>query len=379
MKDNGAESIPSENIKVSVILPVWNPGPGIDRCIASLRGQSLREIEMIFVDDLGTDDSMTKVHAAAAADTRIRVIVNPENLGAGPSRNAGIEAARGDYLLFADPDDYIDLTFLEELYREALEKDLSLVKGSFVCETEDGTQVPRFDLNQKILTELAAGKPLFELLTYQHTSVLIARRILRDGNIRFGTSRCGEDTTFLLRLCSIEASFGICGTSGAYHYVQRTDSHMHRWNEQQLKWRLDGFKEKVDFLLSRKFDCNAEKYVLDSVRFLLRLHSYAVSFPELKNYSAEFLSSIREQALRCPLTAKAVNSDLKIRGLIVYGENLGRTPYKTYPGYPDGKEPLLIDKWWIRFLLSHPREIPAASVDCFRTVKNKLIKALIRE
>ena len=66
MRHSGSENDSLESIKVSVILPVWNPGPGIDRCITSLRNQTLEEIEMIFVDDRGTDDAMAKVRAAAA-------------------------------------------------------------------------------------------------------------------------------------------------------------------------------------------------------------------------------------------------------------------------------------------------------------------------
>ena len=101
---------------VSVIVPVWNPGPGITRCIESLRNQTLEEIEMIFVDDCGTDDSMDKVRDAAEDDSRILIIENGKNIGAGPSRNRGIEAARGEYLSFVDPDDHVAPDFLELLY-----------------------------------------------------------------------------------------------------------------------------------------------------------------------------------------------------------------------------------------------------------------------
>ena len=364
---------------VSVIIPVWNTGPEIDRCIASLCGQSLKEIELIFVDDRGTDDAMAKVHAAAAADPRIRVIVNPENLGPGPSRNAGIAAARGEYLLFVDPDDYIDQTYLEELYREAIEKDLTLVKGGYVYEKEDGTQVPQFDLNRKILTGLAKGKPLFTLLTYQHTSVLINRRILQDGNIRYGTSRYGEDTTFLLRLCCIDASFGVCITSGGYHCVSRDGSSMNQWNEQQLMARLDGFREKVDYLLSRKFDSYAENYVLDRVSDQLRIISYVSKVSVLKGSSAAFMAGLKKQVLRCPLSEEAINSDMEIRGLVLYGENLARGPYSAGFVKPTVKDQMRFICQWLAFMFRHPCEIPAVSADIFRTVKNKMVKALIRE
>ena len=129
-----ADSTISERPRISVILPVWNPGPGIDRCISSLRGQTLKDIEMIFVDDRGTDDAMEKIRAAAAEDPRIRILENPENMGSGPSRNRGIEAARGEYILCVDPDDFIDHHFLEVLYQYAAEKNLDIVKGSIVLD-----------------------------------------------------------------------------------------------------------------------------------------------------------------------------------------------------------------------------------------------------
>ena len=76
----------SEKIKVSVILPVRNPDPGINYCISSLRNQKLRKIEIIFVDELGTDGSVDKVQAADQSDCRIRILKNKENKGQGYSR-----------------------------------------------------------------------------------------------------------------------------------------------------------------------------------------------------------------------------------------------------------------------------------------------------
>ena len=63
-----------KSVKISVIIPVWNPGPGVSRCIESLRDQTLKEIEMIFVDDCGTDDSMDRVRGEAKVDPRIRIL-----------------------------------------------------------------------------------------------------------------------------------------------------------------------------------------------------------------------------------------------------------------------------------------------------------------
>ena len=107
------------NPKVSVVLPVHNVEQHIARCIGSLRVQTMDELEFIFVDDCSTDGSMVEVELWAAEDDRVRIIRNEQNLGAGPSRNRGIEAANGEYVSFIDPDDYVSSDFYELLYTAA--------------------------------------------------------------------------------------------------------------------------------------------------------------------------------------------------------------------------------------------------------------------
>ena len=198
-----------ENPKVSIIVPVWNPGPGISRCVESLRGQTLEDIEMIFVDDCGTDSAMDVVHAAAKEDSRIRILENPENLGPGISRNKGIEVARGEYLSFVDADDYVDLDFLEILYH----------KGR----TKNGIIISKSYKNDAIQEGLKNEYPLFLLFTNEHQSALFHRRLFVSSVIRYGLSRNAEDTTFLLKACHAEKSFGI-DDHVAYHYIYRNNS-----------------------------------------------------------------------------------------------------------------------------------------------------------
>ena len=69
---------------------------------------------MIFIDDCGSDRAMDFVQEAAKSDNRIRILSNTSNIGPGPSRNRGIEAAKGEYLAFLDPDGYLDSHFLEK-------------------------------------------------------------------------------------------------------------------------------------------------------------------------------------------------------------------------------------------------------------------------
>lgn len=113
--------------KVSVIIPVYNTEKYLRQCLDSVINQSLREIEIICVDDGSTDGSIELLEAYAGDDSRIQVIKNEKNLHAGPSRNRGLKYARGDYTLFLDADDWLVDNNLERLYSDTsrLKADIS--------------------------------------------------------------------------------------------------------------------------------------------------------------------------------------------------------------------------------------------------------------
>ena len=94
----------------SLIIPCWNVAQTLPACVACVREQTLGDFEAIFVDDGSTDGTASILAAAAAEDSRIRVITQP-NRGVSAARNAGLDAARGTYIFFADPDD----TFSREM------------------------------------------------------------------------------------------------------------------------------------------------------------------------------------------------------------------------------------------------------------------------
>ena len=104
--------------KISVIIPIYRAETYIERCVRSVMIQSLREIEIICVDDASPDKSATIVERLAAEDSRIRLIRHDRNRGAGPARNTGIEAARSPYVTGVDSDDYILPETMEKLWEE---------------------------------------------------------------------------------------------------------------------------------------------------------------------------------------------------------------------------------------------------------------------
>ncbi|MBQ8617169.1 MAG: glycosyltransferase [Clostridia bacterium] len=112
--------------KVSVIIPVYNCEKFLRECVDSLRGQTMQEIEMIFVCDASPDNSLAIIREYEALDSRIRVIAFEKNRGVSAARNAGIELAAGEYVIFCDSDDWIEPEMYERLYAMATEHDADI-------------------------------------------------------------------------------------------------------------------------------------------------------------------------------------------------------------------------------------------------------------
>ena len=117
-------------IKVSVIVPVYNVEEYLRQALDSLKDQTLKEMEFVCVNDGSRDGSLSIMEEYADADDRF-VIISQENGGYGKAMNTGIRAAKGEYLGILEPDDYVEPTMYEELYKCAKENDLDLVKSDF--------------------------------------------------------------------------------------------------------------------------------------------------------------------------------------------------------------------------------------------------------
>lgn len=116
---------PSQNIKVSIVVPVYNAEKTLERCLDSLRKQTLKDIEIICVNDGSTDKSGEILAKYAAHDARFKIITQ-ENKYIGAARNAGIDAATGEYVGFLDSDDWVSLDYYEDLYNQAKKYDADM-------------------------------------------------------------------------------------------------------------------------------------------------------------------------------------------------------------------------------------------------------------
>lgn len=122
--------------KVSIIIPTYNVEMYLDECLVSVKRQTLQDIEIICVNDGSTDNSLSIIKKYAEGDPRF-VIIDKENGGYGKAMNIGLDKATGEYIGIVEPDDFVPLSMYEDLYNEAKEHNLDMIKADFYRFTRD--------------------------------------------------------------------------------------------------------------------------------------------------------------------------------------------------------------------------------------------------
>ena len=191
-----------ETPRVSVVIPVYNAEKYLRGCMDSVLGQTLRELEVICVDDGSTDGSAAILEEYVEKDSRVRVL-RQENAGAGAARNLGIGAACGEYVAFIDADDWAEESYCGELVQCADEHSADIV----VCRAQrfdDATGEPLpsdWMLKEQYLPCKAFApedikKYIFQFTYGQVWDKLFRRELLTANGIRFPEIRAAEDTSF---------------------------------------------------------------------------------------------------------------------------------------------------------------------------------------
>ncbi|GGW71093.1 glycosyltransferase family 2 protein [Streptomyces caelestis] len=207
-------------VKVSVIVPVYNPGIYIEDCIASLQRQSLPpdEYEVIFVDDGSTDATPARLDALAAEDPRMKVI-HQENSGwSGKPRNVGIEASRGEFVMFVDNDDYLGDEALERMYDYGVANGADVVVGKMAGKGR-GVPVELFRRNHPRAT--VENAPLIDSLTPHK---MFRRAFLDRIGLRFPEGRRRlEDHVFIAEAYLRAGNVSVLSDYVCYYHLRRED------------------------------------------------------------------------------------------------------------------------------------------------------------
>lgn len=216
---------------VSVIVPVFNAAQYLDRCLDSILGQTLSDLEVICVDDCSTDNSLEILRDFC--DNRLRIISFPVNRGVSAARNAGLDAARGKYVYFIDSDDWLDSDYLEEMFVKAEETCESVVVNSNYIEEfpEEGKRA--FSSRFGFIEDEPAYYPSL-VIQNKFPPVVWARMycadFLRLNSVRFPGPgvRNGTEDIYFTGLVSSFSDSGFVFRGPYYHYLQRPESLLHQ-------------------------------------------------------------------------------------------------------------------------------------------------------
>lgn len=149
--------------KISVIIPVYNVEKYIHCCLDSVLNQTLKNIEIILVDDHSPDNCPKICDQYAQTDPRIKVIHKPVNEGLGFARNSGLEVATGEFVAFLDSDDFIEKNMYQTLYEKAHAEACDIVFCSTSFYTNKHTIKPKKEVDNKLLISTAKEKKDFLL------------------------------------------------------------------------------------------------------------------------------------------------------------------------------------------------------------------------
>lgn len=123
--------MPIENIKVSIIIPMFNAEEYLEEAIESALSQTLDDLEIIMVDDLSTDNTLVIASRYAKQNNKIKLIKLSENKGVSTARNVGMDIAGGEFIFFLDSDDMIPPNAIEIMYKAAVEQNVNIVSGIY--------------------------------------------------------------------------------------------------------------------------------------------------------------------------------------------------------------------------------------------------------
>ena len=217
----------TDKYKVSIIIPVCNVEKYLSRCLKSVCEQTMREIQIIVVNDGSTDNSLEIIKSYANKDKRIEVI-DKTNTGYGNSMNIGLSKATGEYIGIVESDDYIAKDMYESLYRRTRKGTIDIVKSNFfsVYEKDDSTFIAEPDHDRDMIPESEEPFTLKDngQISWGHPSVwsgIYRRKFLNDNDIKFVEEKGGGwvDNPFFYE--TLAKAKSIIWTKKAYYYYYR--------------------------------------------------------------------------------------------------------------------------------------------------------------
>ena len=249
-----------DDIKISVIVPVYNVSKYLKRCLDSIIGQTLKEIEIIVINDCSPDpldDAIGREYEKL--DSRVQYIKHEKNKGLGGARNTGILQAKGVFLGFVDSDDCIHKDMYKVMYEQAIKNDCDVVQCGFNRVSEDYI-VPDHavsiegkigiieDRDKKIHTYFVKG----EFINGIACSKLVSRKLHLDKDILFPEGRLHEDFPYIFYVLFHSKKIVLL-PEVYYYYCQRAGSIIYSSSSKRIFDMVQSLAEMREFLRGKKY------------------------------------------------------------------------------------------------------------------------------
>lgn len=208
----------------SVIIPIHNSGKQLRKCLQSIREQTFTDYEVLLINDGSQDNSLEICHDFYNKDSRFKLF-NQKNQGVGVARNKGLTKSTGEYILFIDSDDWIDINYFESIQNN-LKNSPDIIMWGFYCETDKGTKIKQLNNgineDQNCISEIYNIKQKF---IYGYVwACCFKNDIIKNNNIKFPEDIfLHEDTIFTNIYCKYVKKLNVISALG-YHYQQIGDS-----------------------------------------------------------------------------------------------------------------------------------------------------------
>jgi len=216
--------------KISIIIPVYNSEEFLEQCLNSAINQTLKETEIVVINDASTDNSLQIIKEFQIKDKRIKLIDFKRNKGNGYGRNKGIKKSKGEYILFLDSDDWLEKNVAELTYKKAVDSNNKIVVFGY-------TQHIAFLKNEKknkelYLPSIQDGSTDFFYYFMMHRKgmysmpwiYLFSRALLIENKIEFSVGIYFEDIIFVTKALNSIQKIGVINDTPLYNYRIRKNS-----------------------------------------------------------------------------------------------------------------------------------------------------------
>ena len=262
--------------KVSVIIPVYNVENYLRKCLNSLVNQTLKDIEIIVVNDGTLDNSQEIIDEYVKKYPKKVVSIIQENGGQGAARNTGLLHAKGEYIGYVDSDDYVEENMYEELYKKAKEEDSDIV----ICGNNVVKENYEFLSKEDVDKEFLLGKMAVWNKIYK-------KNIIVDNKIQFRSKVWYEDLDFTMKVYFSSKKISYVDKP-LYNYLLREGSTMNNNNIKRNLELIEAFDSLIDYCKDKKI----YNKVKDEIEFLCIYHMYIFATTRVLNTNNKYKDKI---------------------------------------------------------------------------------------